>query len=544
MMNWFDKVCLRMAGHSAPTSPARRKFVQGAASTAALWGSQSALGRLAAQPGANQRLRLATPVNRLPMTLTGQCQRQRSGNVMTQGLIVSQSGVDLEQTLTYDAVARVVTTRIVAHRGGQTLVDSTVTTSEDHTGTATIAYGAGARGIANATLQMRPGQVTGVIDNRAVSAVMDNRGTATGVAFLDRNPAPALILDAGLQPIVTALASQASQGLRKCHNLPATASRLTTTVNRPAAVTGPGVAAGGQRSVMAYKPGQGGPNDPGDGWYVPGGTYNAPDCDNCWNNCGDLAADKSGINDWKVWIGGPVAWATAIAAYNVIWLACWGTCQLPGGGCCPVPCGGVFTCCGRHDNCFRGDLCCPQNMVVCNNVCCGANVSSCSPDGSCGCPTGLVNCGKECCTAGQICCGGVCAAPQDCKNGVYCPDPSHICNNKCCPPFNPCCNGQCCAGTCVNNVCCPDPKRVCGNTCCAPGQVCSNGSCFGCPTLLGRISQYACQSMGPNGHTIGTCCSLTSPTCCGGVCCGIGQSYCNRVNGSYVCTNVNPNPIH
>jgi hypothetical protein len=95
----------------------------------------------------------------------------------------------------------------------------------------------------------------------------------------------------------------------------------------------------------------------------------------------------------------------------------------------------------------------------------------------------------------------------------------------------------------VNNVCCPS-AQVCGQTCCSAGQVCNNGSCMGCTNTLGAILKTPCHSLGPNNVTLGVCCPITSPTCCGGVCCGNGQKYCVAANGTYVCTNVNPSPIN
>ena len=45
----------------------------------------------------------------------------------------------------------------------------------------------------------------------------------------------------------------------------------------------------------------------------------------------------SGVDDWEVYIRPPCLPA-ALAAYDAIWIACYGTCQLLGGGGCPAPC--------------------------------------------------------------------------------------------------------------------------------------------------------------------------------------------------------------
>ena len=181
-------------------------------------------------------------------------------------------------------------------------------------------------------------------------------------------------------------------------------------------------------------------------------------------------------------------------------------------------------------------------MVVCNNVCCGSNINSCANDGTCGCPTGMNSCGESCCSANEDCCNGLCVPRGGCNGG--CPSPMHPCNGQCCPPFSSCCNGQCCKDQCVNGVCCP-LAQACGNTCCPSGQVCNNGACFSCGAG-GRfqLRRLPCQSLGPNNKQITVCCSLVAPTCCGGVCCAPGRDYCAASNGTWVCTNVNPNPIH
>jgi len=526
MWHWFDSLCMRLAGEERADSLPRRDFMRGVLSGFAVGAVDS--GRvLWAQTGQATGLRAGTGIqSRLPspaaIPLGDQCKRSWSGNVLTQGVLVSQNGVSYQRTLAYDRAARTVTDAVTVTQGSTAVVSVQVTTQSNGASTANVTYGPAISGAHTATLTSTDGKrLAGTVDGRQITSAI-NATAAPVIEFLDHRPAPAIApiasLANSLSATVGALGKLARTRFNSCQTM------VSTTSTR------------GPVRVMDYKPGGGGPNDPGDGWYEPGGTYSSPDCDNCWNNCEGTAEKYSGLDDWQTYLCPPCL-AAAVFSFNAIWLVCWGTCQLPGGGCCPVPCGGVFTCCGRDDNCFRGDLCCPQSMVVCNNVCCGSNIHVCASDGTCGCPDGMTSCGENCCPSGQICCGGLCTAPNGCDNG--CATPTHFCNGTCCAAFNSCCNGRCCGQTCVNNVCCP-PAQVCGNVCCAAGQVCSNGTCFGCPSSRLTIKSIPCQSMGQNGVMVGTCCSVTAPTCCGGVCCGIGYPYCANVNGTLTCSKSNP----
>lgn len=533
MSHWFDNLCLRMGDDRPPVGnslfvgdpSARRGFLKGILTGTALGVldfSRPAWGTPAQYTGQKP---VRTTVDHDPPfrnLAPDQCQRTWTGARMNQVAKLAQGGITFQQTLNFDRTTKSLTHTIVVMQGGSLVVSATGTGQTGGASTVKIDYGSAVSGIRSASFTSSDGKtLRGTIDGRAVIGIQGTR-SAVHTEFLDHRPGPTITAAPALGVTVGALARQLRGRTKAC-----------------IAVSG---SPGGRGPIrtLDYKPGGNGPGDPGDGWYgASGATYNAPDCDGCWNNCGDKAKEYSGIEDWETYLCAP-CFAAAVLAFNAIWLGCWGTCQLPGGGCCPVPCGGAGTCCGRNDNCFRGDLCCPASMVVCNNVCCGFNISTCSADGTCGCPTGMVSCSTQCCAAGEICCNGICAPAGGCDNG--CVKPAHFCNGTCCAPFSACCNGQCCKDICLNNTCCP-ASQVCGNTCCAKGQVCNNGSCLGCPSGPHRIRSFPCHSLGPNNVTLGTCCSRRSPTCCGGVCCGIGQDYCVAANGTYVCTNVNPDPI-
>lgn len=523
MSHWFDGFCVSLAGKVEAERLPRRNFLLGFASAVAATGlgeERLALG----QPDQRrlQRVPGRVPSVPTPLQLSDQCKRTWTGDTLTQGVVLTENGYTYQRQMTYNRATKVLGTSIEVKQGTTVVVTAHSTTQANGSTTSNFTYGPAIQGVHSAVLTSPDGKrFQGNVDGRAVQATQSGN-TAPTVEYLDHRPAPFSTHAAGAGTTVSALAKQVGTKWRSCRTL----SVKTTTH-------------GGVR-VMDYKPGANGAGDLGDGWYEPGETYDAPDCTSCWNNCGDTATKDSGIDSFWTYTN-PVTFAYAMASFNLIWLACWGTCQLPGGGCCPVPCGGLFTCCGRGDNCFHGDICCPGSMVVCNNVCCGPGIHICAADGTCGCPDGLLSCGEQCCQEGQICCGGHCCAGSDCQNNLCCTSPSHHCADQCCAPFSSCCNGQCCSSVCVNNVCCP-PAQVCGHVCCPPGQVCSNGTCFGCASTR-AIRSLPCHSILANGTTVGVCCSHVAPTCCGGVCCSVGQNYCVLSNGQYVCTNVNPSPI-
>ena len=523
MAHWFDRLCLSVAGEQQPSPAAfdRRGFLFGALGSFA--GAVGSSAKSWAQPPRRPPINTPTQPPRFPRPLPGQCTRTISGNTATQSVELTQGGLTYRRQLTYDAGTKSVTDTVTLAQGATTIATATTNVKTGGATTTTINYGGPVTGIRAAHLTSPDGKVfTGTVDDRRIVSRAPSRTTPVTTEYLDHRPPAVATAATDLHAPVKALVQQASGRFKACH-----------TITDHPLVHGP-------MRTMDYKPGGGGANDPGDGWYEPGGSYNSPDCDQCENNCNDTAEKYSGVDDWEVWICPPCL-AAALAAYDAIWLACYAACQLPGGGCCPVPCGGAFTCCGKNDHCFRGDLCCPSNMVVCNNVCCGPNIGSCAGDGTCGCPSGMSSCGESCCSANEDCCGGLCVARGGCNGG--CPSPQFPCAGQCCGPFSNCCGGKCCLDRCVNGVCCP-MAQACGNVCCPSGQLCNNGTCFGCPGGLGRIRRVACQSLGPNNQQITTCCQPIAPTCCGGVCCGVGQEYCVAHNGTYVCTNVNPNPIN
>lgn len=530
MSHWFDRFCESRAQQSEEKQLSRRSFLFGLTSAIAatsLTRSESAgarpLGRLPWTGGQTVPDRLQRPTN---PRLTDQCARAWSGDEFTQSVAMTDSGITYQRQLTYNRATNIAVTATTVKLGDALVISTNTSVNVAGAANVTINYGPAVGGVRTAVLSSPDGKLfNGTVDDRAVRAEKPANG-AISVEFLDHRPPSSVTADPAIGTVFNLVVHKARIKANSC------------------VTVGPMLTRGGTIRALGYKPGTNGPNDPGDGWYVPGGTYNAPNCDRCWDNCVETAWDASGLSSWITYAS-VIGLAYAEAAFPIIAMACWGTCQLPGGGCCPVPCGGPFVCCGRDDQCFQGNLCCPSNMVVCNNVCCGPNISTCAPDGSCGCPTGLLDCEQQCCGSGEICCGGQCCVSTSCRNNSCCTPPSYHCGDHCCPPFSSCCNGQCCSQICVNNVCCP-PERACGAVCCSDGQVCSNGTCFGCGRSSGifsRLRSIPCHSLLANGTTVGVCCSAISPTCCGGVCCSPGQNYCTLSNGQYVCTDIDPHPI-
>ncbi len=528
MSHWFDRLC-QGASKAQPETLARRNFLIGAF-------SGTAVALLDSPPVAHAQFGLQTgrqpgrppigppilgdapqPPRFLP---TSTCKRTMTGSTVRQSVQVVSNGVTYRRAIAYDTVTKSLQDTLSIDRNGQTFLNVTATSLPGGSSTAAIDYGPLVTGARTVRVTSVDGKAfRGTVDGRAVLSTVNAKQIPT-TEFLDHRPAPVLSAPAGMRSTVNALAKQVRGRLSTCVTVPA-----NPILHGPTHLT--------NRKAGALDS-----SDPGIGWYQPGGTFDAPGCTDCWNNCGDFALQHSGLEDWETYLS-PLAIAAAIASYDLILLGCWGVCQAPGGGCDPVPCGSPFVSCGKGDNCFRGDLCCPASMVVCNNVCCGPDIKDCGSDGTCACPNGAVSCGAMCCPPGQICCGDTCVPVGGCNNG--CPAPLVSCNGQCCAPFATCCNGQCCGHACVNNSCCPQ-AQACGGACCARDQVCSNGSCFSCTPMQIRFGLHPCQSNGPNGVPIGVCCGASSPTCCGGVCCGTGQNFCIPSNGTLICSA--NSPIH
>jgi hypothetical protein len=554
--NWFDDLCKRLVAEGkgdilrgmmeglAATSLSGPSAVQAATPSFAAPAVQSR--SLATSAPAAVPRAVTAPVSGPTANAPGGCGLSNMGRTTTANVSLSKGGITYRVTMEYDSKTHnSISSTIIT---GAVDIASNLVRIGPTTYTANAMYYAPAvTGVKTVSMTSTDGKTfQGDMDGRAFTTASLDPRSLSAVKFTDGLPPPAITVDASLAALVTGLAQEARTALASCGN------------------STPGSTQAAHPSLDPFR--EVGP-DPGSGWYEPGETYSSPDCTNCWNNSVATAKDKSGLCSWEVQFC-PPCWPAAFALFNAIAMGLWATCQLPGGGCCPVPCGGAFTCCGRGDHCFRGDLCCPY--LVCNNVCCGPFVTTCASDGFCGCPSGQIPCGTNCCAPGTLCCGGTCCpsgsakccgnqccpagsdqccGDQCCPNGapcinnsICCPSPSHVCGTTCCAPFNICCGSTCCGTNevCLSDVrtgatygCCP-ASQACGvggasPICCPAGQICVDqheSTCGACPS-----GQVSCLSSNENGSTSTVCCA-PGVECCNGICCKPAEICCKNIYGS------------
>jgi hypothetical protein len=530
MSHWFDSACKSLAPTSDQGGFTRRNALLGmlggmfAVASDAAWGQTS--GSRPEKP-VNQASSHTAKTGTEIVMRPGPCVQSRSADSYTRQVTYQHGDLTYEKALSYSATDQSIVDSVVIRQKNEIVLNARTHTHKSGASSAKLSYGKAYGHAGSASLTSTDGKrYTGFVNGKAVAGRVGSNASGHNLMFSDGKIVSGGVLEPQLRGPLTALLQGAHASAATCHTTqPVTGrSRIPQT--------------GGTKPVPTTQETKFSPMDtssPGDNWYNPGETYESPDCDNCWTNCESTAEQAAGTGDWKSWID-PIDIVTTIAVYDATLLGCWATCQLPGGGCCPVPCGGPFTCCGRGDNCFRGDICCPGSQKVCNNQCCSPDVTECSADGNCGCLSGTFECEDTCCQNGTECCGGQCCPAGGCHNNNFCcPDPKYVCGTSCCAPFTTCCNNQCCAGKCVNGACCPS-TQVCGNTCCPPGSACDNGHCTGCPA-----GQKASQWFKYDGSLGGViCCPQSSPISCSGVCCTANQYWCSYLTGTPVCSAYSP----
>jgi hypothetical protein len=143
--------------------------------------------------------------------------------------------------------------------------------------------------------------------------------------------------------------------------------------------------------------------------------------------------------------------------------------------CCTKPPDGGSWCCPKGYTCGSGANTPTDRNCTCNGVE--------LPDGTCGpCPSGEVQCGKQCC------------------KGRRPTLPAEVCYQGRCQPG------------------CPDNTKKCGNTCCTKKQGCKNGKCCdkcgGSGTCCNPATQFCCREPGKP-KSPGRCCKKNKETCCG-----------------------------
>ena len=348
MDNWFDTLCLRLAGkqHVPPVTwipvpgnaSGRRSFLKTALSGTALGffnGDVPAAGQGPAKPTVPLQKNAVNLSNIAPQLPPDQCQRVWNGSNLTQSVKVTQGNVSLQYALSYDATAKALSNSITIAQSSAAIFTSTLTGTPGGLTTVHLSYGAAISGVKTATFSSKDGQtVQGTIDGRAVTIQQTNATKQT--EFLDHRPPPTITIAPALHDAIITLAKQLDSRLRSCYS-----SSAGTTASR------------GVLRDLSLKPGGNGANDPGDGWYLSGGTYDSPGCDSCLDGCGHPSTDVQSIIDdieniFEALVDA-ASLAEALLTYFVNYTKCIAGCYLPYGGCCPVPCGGAFTCCGRND---------------------------------------------------------------------------------------------------------------------------------------------------------------------------------------------------
>ena len=214
----------------------------------------------------------------------------------------------------------------------------------------------------------------------------------------------------------------------------------------------------------------------------------------------------------------------------------------------PGNCGGCGITCADGAICLNGSCSCPSGLVECTGVCvdkttsianCGACGNSCvSPvNGTATCVSGT--CGFTC-NSGFTTCGASCVDTSVDPNN--CGSCSHICSAGCsngsCEPT--CSDGfkngsetdiDCGGGTCSP---CADGKMCSGDTDCA-SDICISGRCVTCPAGQTPCNDM-CVSIGADPGNCGECghvCALGHATsgCSNGQCtvaaCNAGWADCN-----------------
>ena len=202
----------------------------------------------------------------------------------------------------------------------------------------------------------------------------------------------------------------------------------------------------------------------------------------------------------------------------------------PDGQGCQAPTLGEGSACSTSGLACQNGLQCKQclgggSQCTPRGECCGG----CPGDqvcqgGSCGCPSGTVDCQDTRCITDQA---GACCDNNGCSGNKTCNGATDLCG---CPGTAPrdCGNNRCIA----SNQCCSTPNacQTCNGTTgvlqniangqpgnCTGGQVCQNGACILNNVGLGQQCSTAANNCSVGSCVAGTCqCSGTNPNACGG----------------------------
>ena len=481
MTHWFDSLCKELAQES---SVSRRGAIGGAFAgmLATSW-----VGRATAQTSKSN----ATP---------GACTRQASaGKPSNMKVSLSRSGLTYELTRTVDTDGNGTSTTLV-RQGKDPVLTVTTTLPKSGTVKTVVAYGTAISGVKSVTLEAIDRKTfKGSADGRTFTAKLGGPGTVAA-QFDDGREAPKPRIESALESQILSLRNDVYAALKSCTAVATPRTATPKKVEKKAA----GIPRGGA-SDPGYSPGY---------TYPAGETANSPSCTNCYNNCTSTCCDITGACSAGSWFTDVVSLGATLAADEVCNYGCFGVCNLPGGGCYPVACGGPWEACGSGDTCAVAGMCCDTSDpseagVACGGICCGPGVTSCASDGNCGCPSGMGICGSQCCESGASCCGG----------------------NACCPKGSKCCGSTCVAD---NESCCGSSVCVQGETCqkgpkgdqCCIGPLNASGDCCGLNIACGSTCCQSGTSLCVKGH----CCP--SGQACGDVCCPSGSSCSDAKKGT------------
>jgi len=482
--------------------------------------------------------RAVAPPTRRPviptLPVTDLCGRRKIGNAIAREVSQSDSGVTLNHQLIFDPETKAAQSNTTVSRAGTPILKYQVSSTQSGSMTATTTYGADFQGAKSVTITSKNGiSFHGTLDGRSFTITKTARSSTP--VFADGKPAPKIFADSNLLSTIEQLRGEVSRSLTSCgataSALLAVGPQIADELSNGAALSHTISARGGvfrPRTAIAA---------PGDDWYEPASEDHVS-CLNCEDGCNQTYENQ--VTSWECILSLGACVPFSLAQWGV----CMAACNLPGGGCLPNPCG-FFTTCGVGDNCFSfqgGDLCCPSTAALCNNVCCGNDIHSCLPNGSCGCTSDQVACGNNCCSSGQVCIEGQCCQPgQTVLNGKCC-NSQNVCGDVCCDELATCadpahglccpftdvvCNKTCCAtgSQCIDNACCPH-SQICGGVCCPNGETCIDAAthqCSKCPT--GSVPCLPSEGTG-------LCCA-PNVDCCPGTCCKPGEiCMASVVNGT------------
>ena len=297
-----------------------------------------------------------------PVDLCGR-RRTENGALEIREVSLTHDAVTFNRRLSFDRAAKAGHLSATVKKGQTVVVQLDMAATKDGSVSYTATYGPDVQGAKNVTMTSKNGRVfQGSFDGRAFSYNVSLRTPL--VTFVDGKPAPKLVLDLKLSSTVTSLAVEVGNSFTRCGSAVAVASRLALEIKDSMASSG---TATSSLFVMQpefnMRPRLSDNTSPGRDWYEPA-SEDHTSCLACEDKCNQTFNDEA--KSWECILSLGACYPVDLAE----WVGCMALCNLPGGGCLPVPCGSFQTC-GTADTCFNhegGSLCCPAPAAVCQNV--------------------------------------------------------------------------------------------------------------------------------------------------------------------------------